>query len=68
MSRKTRNVLSCSAIVVPTAVASAFFIAAIIAQNLWLSLALGIAGAATFAYAIFRLREMRKSSPKNKQQ
>ena len=58
-----RNALSCSTIVVPVVVASAFFIGAIIAQNFWLSLALGIAGVGTFAYAMFLLREARKSLP-----
>jgi threonine/homoserine/homoserine lactone efflux protein len=56
-----RNTLSCSTIVVPVTVASAFFIGAIIAQNFWLSLALGIGGAGTFTYAVFLLRKARKN-------
>jgi threonine/homoserine/homoserine lactone efflux protein len=59
----TRNVLSCSTIVVPIVIASALFIGAIIAQSFWLSLALGVAGVATFTYAVFVLREGRKSLP-----
>jgi threonine/homoserine/homoserine lactone efflux protein len=57
----TRNALSCSTIVVPVVIASALFIGAIIARNFWLSLALGIAGVGAFAYAVFLLREARKS-------
>lgn len=38
------------------------FIAAIVAQHFWLSLALGTAGALTFANAVFLLRKARNQS------
>ena len=49
------------AVAVVVIVAFALFIIAIIGRNFWLSLILGIAGAVTFAYAVFLLREYRKS-------
>jgi hypothetical protein len=49
------------AVAVAVIVAFALFIIAIIVRNFWLSLILGIAGAVTFAYAVFLLREYRKS-------
>ena len=56
----TRDTLLCSTLVVPVVVASALFIGAILARSFWLSLALGVAGAGTFAYAVFLVREARK--------
>jgi hypothetical protein len=48
-------------------VAFALFIAAIIARNFWLSLALGSAGALTFGYAVLCLRGSRKNLPQDNQ-
>ena len=56
-----RNPVPPSNVAVAVIVAFALFIAAIIVRNFWLSLILGIAGAVTFAYAVFLLREYRKS-------
>ena len=58
-----RNPLPPSNIVVTVIVAFGLFIVAIIARNFSLSLILGIAGAITLAYAVFLLREYRKSLP-----
>jgi threonine/homoserine/homoserine lactone efflux protein len=58
--RMPRNTLSCSTIVAPVVVASALFIGAILTRSFWLSLVLGVAGAGTFAYAVFLVREARK--------
>lgn len=62
-----RSALSCSTIVLPIVVAFALFIGAIIARDFWLSLALGIAGAGTFAYAVVLLRRARKVLPGDEQ-
>lgn len=43
--------------------ALAMLMVAIIVRTFWLSLILGIIGAATFAYVLFRLREHQKSLP-----
>jgi uncharacterized protein (DUF983 family) len=62
----TGNPLPPSRIVVAVIVAFALFIGAIIAQNFWLSLVLGIAGAMTLACAVFLLLEHRKSLANDK--
>lgn len=54
-----RNRVPASNIVAVVIAGFAFFIVAIIARNFWLSLALGIAGGVTLAYAVFLLREYR---------
>jgi hypothetical protein len=43
--------------------ALAMLLIAIMARNFWLSLVLGVFGAATFAYAALLLREYRRSFP-----
>jgi Flp pilus assembly protein TadB len=47
----------------PVIAALVMFIVAIIVRNFWLSIILGVIGAATFAYAVFRLREYQKCLP-----
>ena len=64
----TRNALSCSALVVPLVLAAALFIGAIIAQDFWLSLALGIVGVGSSLYGAFLLREPRKGLPDGQEQ
>ena len=58
-----RNPVPPSHVAVAVIIAFALFIVAIIVRNFWLSLIFGIAGAGTFAYAVFLLREYRKSLP-----
>jgi hypothetical protein len=41
------------------------FVVAIIARDFWLSLILGVIGAATFVYAVFQLRKFEKSLPED---
>jgi uncharacterized membrane protein len=56
-----RNPVPPSNVAVAVIVAFVLFIVAIIVRDFWLSLILGIAGAVTIAYAVFLLREYRKS-------
>jgi predicted PurR-regulated permease PerM len=50
-------------VALPVIAALILFVVAIFVRNFWLSLILGVIGAATFAYAVFRLREYQKSLP-----
>jgi hypothetical protein len=59
-----RNHLPPSDVILAVIAGLAMLLGAIIARNFWLSLALGIVGAATFAFALFRLHQYRRSLPK----
>jgi len=58
-----RNALPRSNITLAVVAAFAMLLLAILVRNFWLSLVLGVAGAATFAYAAALLREHRRSLP-----
>jgi hypothetical protein len=51
---------SCLRIVAPALIASALFIAAIIVENFWMSMAFGMGGMIALGYGVFVLREERK--------
>ena len=59
------NGLPTSNLVLAMIVAFAAFVVAIITRNFWLSLALGVVGAAAFVYAVRRLRQYRKNLPED---
>jgi hypothetical protein len=61
------NRIACATMAGAVILAFALFIAAIITRNLWLSLALGSAGALTFGYAVLCLRGSHKNLPQDNQ-